>query len=133
MPMWSHRHQQRNVTSVKATNSGLRLPDAKLMTSTAIGASRALTQSNIKLHQPWYRGLVGCLGNLAIRLLTTWNLVAQCKFKLSSNRIAELLFFQQLMTRVASDAEVLFLTQRLKLRIVEVPVTWTNSQRLNAI
>jgi dolichyl-phosphate beta-glucosyltransferase len=51
----------------------------------------------------------------------------QCGFKLFPREIARRLFGAQRMTGIAFDMEVLFLAQRLKLRIAEVPVTWVDS------
>ena len=51
----------------------------------------------------------------------------QCGFKLFPREIAHRLFGAQLMTGIAFDMEILFLAQRLGLRIAEVPVTWVDS------
>ena len=93
----------------------------------AVG-SRALPESNITVHQPWYRELVGRLGNLLVRLLAVHGLAdTQCGFKLFPREIAQRLFGAQRMTGIAFDMEVLFLAQRGKLKIAEVPVTWVDS------
>jgi len=93
----------------------------------AIG-SRALPESNITQHQPWYRELVGRAGNLLVRLLAVHGIAdTQCGFKLFPRALAQRLFTAQRVTGIAFDMEVLFLAQRLKLTIAEVPVTWVDS------
>jgi dolichyl-phosphate beta-glucosyltransferase len=93
----------------------------------AIG-SRALPESNLPVRQPWYRELVGRAGNLLVRLLAVHGIAdTQCGFKLFPRAIARRLFGAQLMTGIAFDMEVLFLAQRFKLRVAEVPVTWRDN------
>lgn len=91
-------------------------------------ASRALPESKLPVRQPWYRELVGRAGNLLVRALAVRGIAdTQCGFKLFPREIARRLFGAQRMTGIAFDMEVLFLAQRLKLRIAEVPVTWVDS------
>jgi dolichyl-phosphate beta-glucosyltransferase len=91
-------------------------------------ASRGLPTSNITVHQPWYREIVGRVGNLLVRLLAVRGVSdTQCGFKLFPHDIAQRLFGAQLMTGIAFDMEILFLAQRLKLVIAETPVTWVDS------
>jgi dolichyl-phosphate beta-glucosyltransferase len=91
-------------------------------------ASRALPESNIQVHQPWHRELVGRLGNLLVRILAVHGIAdTQCGFKLFPHDLAQQLFGAQRMTGIAFDMEVLFLAQRRRLRIAEVPVTWIDS------
>ncbi len=93
----------------------------------AIG-SRALPESNVTVHQPWHREMVGRIGNLLVRLLAVHGLAdTQCGFKLYPQDLAQRLFGAQLMTGVAFDMEILFLAQRLGYKIAEVPVTWVDN------
>ncbi len=93
----------------------------------AIG-SRALPQSILPVRQPWYRELVGRIGNLLVRMMAVHGIAdTQCGFKLFPHAVAGRLFGAQRMTGIAFDMEVLFLAQRLKLRIAEVPVTWVDN------
>ena len=93
----------------------------------AIG-SRALPESNITVHQPWYRELVGRMGNLLVRIVAVRGIAdTQCGFKLYPRHVAQRLFGAQRMTGIAFDMEMLFLAQRLGLRIAEVPVTWVDN------
>mgnify|MGYP005842856589 CR=1 FL=1 len=91
-------------------------------------ASRALRESNLAVRQPWYRELVGRVGNLLVRLVAVRGIAdTQCGFKLFPRELARRLFGAQRLTGIAFDMEVLFLVQRLGLSIAEVPVTWVDS------
>lgn len=93
----------------------------------AIG-SRALPESEIVVHQPWYREMVGRIGNLLVRLLAVHGIAdTQCGFKLYPREVAQRLFSAQRMTSISFDMEVLFLAQRLGLKIAEVPVVWVDN------
>lgn len=105
----------------------------KLMTALREGrdiaiGSRGLPESNIVVHQPWYREMVGRAGNLLVRLLAVHGIAdTQCGFKLYPREWAQRLFGAQRMTGIAFDMEVLFLAQRLRLKIAEVPVMWVDN------
>ncbi len=91
-------------------------------------ASRALPESNITVHQPWHRELVGRIGNLLVRMLAVRGIAdTQCGFKLFPHDASQRLFGAQRMTGIAFDMEILFLAQRLKMKIAEIPVTWIDS------
>lgn len=91
-------------------------------------ASRALPESNLVKHQPWHRELVGRMGNLLVRLAAVHGLAdTQCGFKLFPRELAHKLFQVMRLTGAAFDVEVLFVAQRYKKRIAEVPVTWIDS------
>jgi len=91
-------------------------------------ASRALPESRLPVRQPWYRELVGRVGNILVRLVAVRGIAdTQCGFKLFPREIAQRLFGAQRMGGIAFDMEVLFLAQRLGMKIAEVPVTWVDS------
>ena len=93
----------------------------------AIG-SRALPESKLPVRQPWYRELVGRAGNVLVRLVAVRGIAdTQCGFKLFPAQVAQRLFGAQLTRGIAFDMEILFLAQRLGMRIAEVPVTWIDS------
>ncbi len=93
----------------------------------AIG-SRGLPQSVLPVRQPWHRELVGRLGNLLVRLVAVRGISdTQCGFKLFPREVARRLFGAQRMRGISFDMEILFLAQRLGMRIAEVPVTWRDS------
>ena len=88
-------------------------------------ASRALPESNLAVRQPWHRELVGRAGNVLVRLMAVHGIAdTQCGFKVFRRETARRLFGAQKMTGIAFDMEILFLAQRLGLRIAEIPVTW---------
>jgi dolichyl-phosphate beta-glucosyltransferase len=92
----------------------------------AIG-SRALPDSNVEIHQPWYRENTGRVFNGLVRLLAVPGLMdTQCGFKLFSAAAAEAAFSRARMDGFSFDVEALFLARRLGFRIAEVPVTWRN-------
>jgi dolichyl-phosphate beta-glucosyltransferase len=91
-------------------------------------ASRGLPESNIVKRQPWYRELVGRLGNLVVRMAAVPGIAdTQCGFKLFPREVARKLFRVARLRGAAFDVEVLFIAQRHRLRIAEVPVTWIDS------
>jgi glycosyltransferase involved in cell wall biosynthesis len=93
----------------------------------AIG-SRGLPDSKLPVRQPWYRELVGRAGNVLVRLVAVRGIAdTQCGFKLFSRSAARRLFEAQRTTGIAFDMEILFLAQRLGLKVAEVPVTWIDN------
>ncbi len=88
--------------------------------------SRALDRSLVKTHQPWYKEILGRLGNLPIRLLLVKGIKdTQCGFKLfkaSTKTIWE----QVTLPDYSFDFEFLYLAQKNNLKIKEVPVEWNN-------
>jgi dolichyl-phosphate beta-glucosyltransferase len=88
-------------------------------------ASRAHPESQIVVHQPILRELMGKTFNLAVRLLTRvpWK-DTQCGFKLFRSDTALQLFELQRVEGFAFDLELLVTAQRLGLEVVELPVRW---------
>jgi dolichyl-phosphate beta-glucosyltransferase len=93
----------------------------------AIG-SRALPDSRILLRQSWVRETMGKIFNRIATLLTFKGISdSQCGFKGFRREAAKKLFGLQKIKRFSFDAEIVYLAQRLGLRVAEVPVTWINS------
>ncbi|MDP8255503.1 MAG: glycosyltransferase family 2 protein [Candidatus Alcyoniella australis] len=93
----------------------------------AIG-SRALGQSSVQVHQPWYREMMGKVFNLIVRLLAVRGFRdTQCGFKLFTRRAVDLLVPRQTLGGFGFDVELIFIALRHGLRVAEVPVTWINS------
>ncbi len=89
--------------------------------------SRALRESKIEVHQPWYRENMGRVFNLFVRLLVASDLRdTQCGFKLFSAGAAEAVFRLARMDGFAFDVEAVFLARSAGLQVTEVPVTWRN-------
>lgn len=93
----------------------------------AIG-SRALPDSDIVLHQPWYRETMGRVFNLLVRLLVLTGIKdTQCGFKLFKSDVARIVFKEQQLSGFAFDVEVLLLARKHGYCIKEVPIRWINS------
>ncbi|MFH1597579.1 MAG: dolichyl-phosphate beta-glucosyltransferase [Patescibacteria group bacterium] len=91
--------------------------------------SRAMTNSDVKVRQPIYKVILGRLGNLMIRLLAVKGIQdTQCGFKLF-NRQSKKLFTKSTIYRWGFDFEILYIAQKQKLNIKEIPVVWVNDPR----
>jgi dolichyl-phosphate beta-glucosyltransferase len=90
--------------------------------------SRALPDSDVVVHQPWYRETMGRTFNLMVRLLTVRGFHdTQCGFKAFSRPAVEIIFGRQRLAGFGFDVELLYIAQMHGLRAVEVPVKWINS------
>ncbi|HVB14152.1 MAG TPA: dolichyl-phosphate beta-glucosyltransferase [Candidatus Dormibacteraeota bacterium] len=93
----------------------------------AIG-SRAVAGSQIELHQPLYRELMGKTYNQALRLLVLPGLRdTQCGFKMFTALAAVSCFTPLQTPGFGFDAEVLLRARLQALPIAEIPVVWRNS------
>jgi dolichyl-phosphate beta-glucosyltransferase len=92
----------------------------------AIG-SRAVADSRVEVHQPFYREAMGRLFNACVRGLLLPGLHdTQCGFKLFTAAAAERAFARSVLDGFGFDVEVLYAARRAGLRIAEVGVTWRN-------
>ena len=90
--------------------------------------SRALTQSQVDVHQNPLRETMGRVFNLLLRMLGLSGIRdTQCGFKMFSARAAELVFNELELDGFAFDVEALLRARRHKLHIEEIPVRWINS------
>jgi dolichyl-phosphate beta-glucosyltransferase len=90
--------------------------------------SRAVAGSDITLHQPVYREMMGRTFNLIIRLLGVRGLRdTQCGFKLLNGEVARGLFRELRIERFAYDVELVWLARRHGYRVIEVGVRWADS------
>lgn len=95
----------------------------------AIG-SRAVKGSDVRVHQPWYRELMGKTFNKVVRLLAVRGFHdTQCGFKLFRTAAARDVFSRQRIERFSFDVEALYVARKRGYRIAEIPVTWYNSPR----
>lgn len=93
-----------------------------------IVGSRALRESKVQKHQPFYREFIGKTFNLLVRKITGLNIHdTQCGFKLFKDCIN--LFEQQRVERFSFDVELLYLAHKSRRKILEKPVTWINDER----
>ncbi|GAK55477.1 glycosyl transferase, family 2 [Candidatus Vecturithrix granuli] len=92
----------------------------------AIG-SRGLKESNVRVHQAWYREGMGKIFNhLARLLLLTQFSDTQCGFKCFRENVAKELFTRQTIDHFSFDVEILALAAHRGYRIQEVPIRWDN-------
>ncbi len=90
-------------------------------------ASRALRESQLKVHQPWWRERAGRIMNGLIRVLAALPFSdTQCGFKLFSGQAAADIFPNLTVRRWMFDVEALVVAGKLGYRTREVPVTWEN-------
>ncbi|MDX9724332.1 MAG: glycosyltransferase family 2 protein [Myxococcota bacterium] len=77
---------------------------------------------------PRYRRIMGRLFNAWVQLVAIKGIQdTQCGFKLFRADVAKKLFSLRKLDRFAFDVELLYLAQRLAMRVVEVPVIWSHS------
>ncbi len=90
--------------------------------------SRAVQGANIVERQPVFREWMGRIFN-SVAVIFAFRGIrdSQCGFKCFTRESAEKLFSIQKLDGFSFDVELLFLAQKLKLKIVELPVTWLNS------
>lgn len=106
---------------------------AKLEAAIAGGAgvaigSRALPDSQVELHQPRYRELMGKTYNQALRRLVLPGLRdSQCGFKMFTARATVACFTPLQTPGFGFDAEVLLRARLEGIAIAEIPVVWRNS------
>jgi len=80
--------------------------------------------------QPWHRQLYGRLFNLALRIVLGLKYRdTQCGFKAFTRAAAQTIFTRQRVERWGFDPELLFLSDKFKLRTTEVPVEWAHDHR----
>lgn len=98
--------------------------------------SRALPDSKVEVHQPFWRETMGRIFNVIARLLSIRGIKdSQCGFKCFKREAAQALFPRQKINGFSFDVEIIYLAQHLGFKILEKPVTWRNSpqSRVNAI
>jgi dolichyl-phosphate beta-glucosyltransferase len=91
-------------------------------------ASRGLRDSQVELHQPWYRETMGKIFNRLVRIFVFGGVAdTQCGFKAFTAEVADRVF-PALQTRgFGFDVEILYRAKLAGYRIVEVPTRWINS------
>ena len=90
--------------------------------------SRALPDSKVEVHQPWYRENMGRAYNLLLRCLWLTSFPdTQCGFKVFDASQCRGLFDRQRCDGFGADCELLYLARKDGLRVSQVPVRWLNS------
>jgi len=99
------------------------LPPALEGVDIAIGSREA--PGARRIGEPPQRHLMGRVFNAIVRLLAVRGLRdTQCGFKCFTEEAAQALFSVQRLKGFGFDVEVLFLAQRRRLKIAEVPIDW---------
>jgi len=92
----------------------------------AIG-SRALRSKETTVKTHWHRKFLGQSFNRVVNYLVLPGIRdTQCGFKMFQRRAARFLFGKQRVNGFSFDVEILFLAQKTGMKIVEVPVNWSN-------
>lgn len=90
--------------------------------------SRALGDSNILIHQPLRREMMGRFFNRAVRLAAVGGIYdTQCGFKGFRKKAARETFALQSIDGFGFDVEILYIAKKLGYKIEEIPITWSNS------
>lgn len=114
-----------NSTSIVEFNK--MIPYFKEGYEVAIG-SRDVRGARMLPRQPWYRWLIGNLGNLliqAILLPKVWD--TQCGFKCFSDEAAEKIFHLTKVDGWGFDVEALAIAKALNYKIKSIPIFWANN------
>lgn len=95
-------------------------------TDVVIG-SRRLKGSNIVVHQPWYREFLGGIFYKIVFAIFLKGITdTNCGFKVYKNAAAKLIYSKLTIDRWGFDVEALYIAQKYRLKIAEVPVRWLN-------
>jgi dolichyl-phosphate beta-glucosyltransferase len=90
--------------------------------------SRDIKGAELVPPQPFYKRILGNVGNIIIQVLLLpglWD--TQCGFKCFSEEAAERVLRQVKINRWGFDVEALSIAKRMGYRIKEIPVRWVNS------
>lgn len=89
--------------------------------------SRDLKESVLSPPQPWYKRVLGRMGNLIVQPLLLPGLKdTQCGFKAFTEEAARDAFNRLTILRWGFDIEALALAKHMGYRIKEIPVVWVN-------
>lgn len=90
--------------------------------------SRSLPNSDIIIHQPWYREKMGKTFNFMVNMVLVKGIIdTQCGFKGFKKEAARLIFTRCRINGFSFDVEAIFLSQKFDFKIKEVPIRWKNS------
>lgn len=93
--------------------------------------SRALEgRQLVKVHQPWYRELMGRFFNVLVQLFVFKGIKdTQCGFKGFTREATQKLFGAQKIMGFSFDVEILYLAKKFGYKVKEVAVEWYNDER----
>ncbi|MFC1570435.1 dolichyl-phosphate beta-glucosyltransferase [Candidatus Omnitrophota bacterium] len=95
----------------------------------AVIGSRSVSDSEVRVRQPWYRERMGKTFNLFVRLTLGMNdfIDTQCGFKLFKGDVAREIAGKLQIDGFSFDVEMLYLAKRKGYKIKEVGIIWNNS------
>lgn len=92
-------------------------------------ASRSLPDSNVVVHQPFYREYMGKAFNLLVRIALVGGIIdTQCGFKLMTRQAADAIVPLMRIDSFSFDVELILVAKRRGLGVKDVPVTWIDSK-----
>jgi dolichyl-phosphate beta-glucosyltransferase len=102
---------------------------ARLAEADIVIGSRDLPSSDIRASQPLFRQAASELFKwIRMLMVGLWDISdTQCGFKAYRGSVARQLFALAQVDRFMFDVEILYLARRAGLRIVEMPVLWTDA------
>ncbi|MEK7067321.1 MAG: dolichyl-phosphate beta-glucosyltransferase [Patescibacteria group bacterium] len=89
--------------------------------------SRDLSEARQVVAQPWYRRILGDVGNLLIQVVVLpgiWD--TQAGFKACTKKAAEAIFSRSAIDGFGFDIEMLALAKRLNFKLGKIPLQWEN-------
>jgi len=90
--------------------------------------SRSVEDSDVQIHQRWYREKMGKVFNIFVKFLLLSNFNdTQCGFKLIKGKVARNLALLMKIQGFCFDVELLYLAKKKGYRIKEIGVIWRNS------
>ncbi len=91
-------------------------------------ASRSLPDSDVAVHQPAYREMMGRVFNIVVQVLVVRGIIdTQCGFKVLRGDAARAIAARLRIDRFSFDVEMILVAKRLGYTFVDVPVRWVNS------
>lgn len=90
--------------------------------------SRSMPDSDIIVHQPWYREKMGKAFNFMVNVVLLKGIVdTQCGFKGFKKEVAKEVFKRCKIDGFSFDVEALYLARKFNFKIKEIPIQWENS------
>jgi dolichyl-phosphate beta-glucosyltransferase len=92
-------------------------------------ASRSLPDSDVVVHQPFYREYMGKMFNLIVQVVIFRGVIdTQCGFKLMTRKAADALFNLSRIDSFSFDVELILIARRCGFKVKDIPVKWIDSR-----
>ncbi|MFH1313620.1 MAG: dolichyl-phosphate beta-glucosyltransferase [Candidatus Eisenbacteria bacterium] len=92
-------------------------------------ASRSLPDSQVVIHQPFYREFMGKIFNLFVQMMLVRGIIdTQCGFKLMTRKAADTVFRSARIDSFSFDVEMILIARRCGLGVKDMPVRWIDSR-----